>query len=334
MLKGVCTLTRGAARLLAGLRRLPAPAMALAVVAELACGPLAPPAPPGTPEPWPTAPRPRRTPLPLPEPTAPAPTVEPTATRSAADFIGRQRVRVLRVWDGQSALVENGLTVRYLSVAAPSAGTFGRPTTPGGIAAAQRNAELVEGKEVEIEQDVTDVDGEGQLPRYVWVDGELVNKNLLLSGLVQAAVHEPDLRYAEDLLVAEHEAWEARRGLWVNAPTMTRTPIVRPRATPRPAASAAPAPRVPVAPTSPPAPRFGNDEAPANAPVATAVPAAPAAPAAGQAPAPAQAPAAPGPAQAPAAPAPAQAPAPAAPAPAQAPAPAAPDSPAIPRFGQ
>src|SRR5438067_2677414 len=86
----------------------------------LACQPLAPPGEPSTPAPWPTEPQPRRTPLPLPEPTEAPPTSEPTATRGPAAFIGHQKARVLRVWDGQSVLIENGLTVRYLGVQAPS----------------------------------------------------------------------------------------------------------------------------------------------------------------------------------------------------------------------
>jgi endonuclease YncB( thermonuclease family) len=325
MLKGVRNqVTQLHSRLNQCRRRLPLPAVAFAgVLLALACAPQAPPGEAGAPEPWPTAPQPRRTPLPLPTPTVPPPTAEPTATRGPFDFVGRQRARVLRVWDGQSALLEGGMTVRYLGVQAPPAGTFGRPSTPGGIAAAQRNADLVEGKEVELEQDVTEVDGDGQLPRYVWVDGEMVNKELLAAGLVQAAVADPDLRYQEDLLAAEREAWEARRGVWVNAPTMTRTLVVRPRATFRPAppAPAAPAPQATSIPTAgppsgdAPAPRFGGEAPPAGqAP-------APAAPAPQPTPAPAAAPAAPAAPVAPAAPA-----APAAP---QAPAP-----PAIPRFGE
>jgi endonuclease YncB( thermonuclease family) len=309
-----------------------------AALLAAACLPIAPPGESGTPAPWPTEPQPRRTPLPLPEPTAEPATAEPTATRGPSAFINHQKAHVLRVWDGQSVLVENGLTVRYLGVQAPSAGAFGRPSAPGGVAAAQRNAELVEGKEIELEQDATDVDADGQLPRYVYVDGEMVNRTLLEEGLIQTAIQPPDTRYEQDFLAAEQEAWGAKRGVWVNAPTMTRTPVVRPRATLRPAPPpvGAPAPNAaaPAAPTSPPsaaatpapaAPRFGGEAAPAAtqppAPVATAAPRPPAT----AAPAPA---APPRPATA------APVPAPAAPAPAPARPPAAASPGAIPRFGQ
>lgn len=234
-------------------RRLLGVGALVALLLGQACAAFVSPDP--TPRPWPTAPQPRRTPLPLPEPTESPPTATPTATRGPADFVGKKRVRVLRVWDGQSVLIEDGLTVRYLGIQAQGGGAFGRPVTPLGAAAAQRNAELVEGREVELEQDTTDVDTDGQLPRYVWVDGVLVNRLLVQEGLAQVAVKEPDTRYAEDLLAAEREALEARRGVWVNAPTLTRTPIVRPRATFRPTATPAPSPTPTI--DRPAAPRFG-----------------------------------------------------------------------------
>jgi endonuclease YncB( thermonuclease family) len=278
----------GGARALVGL------ALGAAVLGA-ACLPFTPPGVPRTPAPWPTAPQPRRTPLPLAAPTEAPATPEPTATRGPDAFINHQKARVLRVWDGQSILVENGMTVRYLGVQAPSAGAFGRPTAPGGAAAAQRNAELVEGKEIVLEQDVTDVDEAGQLPRYVYVDGEMVNRVLLQEGLIQTVIQPPDTRYEQDLLAAEQEAWAAKRGVWVNAPTMTRTPVARPRATPRPAPAVVNSPTANVTAT-PPAPRFGA-EAPAPtqaaAPAATTAPQAPAptppaaAPVATQPPAPA-----------------------------------------------
>jgi endonuclease YncB( thermonuclease family) len=286
-----------------------------------ACGPLVPPGQPRTPAPWPTVPQPRRTPLPLAEATAAPAMPEPTATRGAEAFINHQKTRVLRVWDGQSVLVENGVTVRYLGVQAPSAGAFGRPSAPGGATAAQRNADLVEGKEIVLEQDVTDVDENGHLPRYVYVDGEMVNRLLLQEGLIQTVIQPPDTRYEQDLLAAEQDAWAAKRGVWVSAATMTRTPVVRPRATLRPAAPAVVNTPVPAATATVGAPRFGADAPEPTQPTGSAATAVP------QAPAPTQ-PAAPVATQ----PVPA-ATQPAAPVSTQPP-PAAPTTGAIPRFGQ
>jgi endonuclease YncB( thermonuclease family) len=213
-------------------------------------------------------PEPRRTPLVLPTATLPPPTAEPTATRGPLEFVGHQRARIVRVWDGQSALLDSGLTVRYLGLQAPGGGAFGRSLQPFGREAAQRNAELVEGRDVELEQDVTDVDGEGQLPRYVFVEQQFVNEELLLAGLANAAARAPDLRRQDELNEAEREAREARRGIWLNAPTLTRTPVVAaPRPTARPAIAAPPGP----SPTAGPSPTPGAG--PAGGPTAAATPA-------------------------------------------------------------
>ena len=106
--------------------------LAGAATLAVACLPIGLPGEARTPVPLPTVPQPRRTPLPLPEPTEPPATPEPTATRGPSAFIDHQTARVLRVWDGQSVLIENGVTVRYLGVQAPSAGAFGKPSAPGG----------------------------------------------------------------------------------------------------------------------------------------------------------------------------------------------------------
>jgi endonuclease YncB( thermonuclease family) len=214
-------------------------------------------------EPWPTVPLPRRTPLPMLEALPLPDTRTPTPTRGPEDFIGRQRVKVLRVWDGQTVLVENGLLVRYLGIAAPGGGVLGRPLEALGRDAAVRNVELVEGKEVELEQDVTNVDADGRLPRYVYADGEFVNAALVRAGLAHVGAASPDARHRDLLLEAEREAAEARRGVWAAGPTMTVTP--RPVPTPRPAAPAAPA-----APPPTGTPASDRSQAPTLGPAAPA----------------------------------------------------------------
>jgi endonuclease YncB( thermonuclease family) len=237
----------------------------------------------------------------------PADTRTPTPTRGPEDFIGRQRVKVLRVWDGQTVLVENGLLVRYLGIAAPGGGVLGRPLEALGRDAAVRNVELVEGKEVELEQDVTNVDADGRLPRYVYADGEFVNAALVRAGLAHVGPASPDTRHRDLLLEAEREAAEARRGVWAAGPTMTLTP--RPVPTPRPAA---PATSAATPPTNTPA--TDRSQAPTLGPAATV-------------------PAGPPPTVAPASPAPAAPVVPTSPPPLPAVPTAPPAVPAAPRFG-
>ena len=226
-------------------RGFPRAALGAFVLAALllgaSCSPVDLPAlAPAASTPLPTAGQPRRTPLPLVATIPPTPAAVPSSTPAAADFVGRQRVRVLRVWDGQSVLVENGLTVRYLGLEAPGAGALGRPLEPLGREAALRNIELVEGKQVELELDATEVDTDGRLPRYVYVDGQLVNAELLQAGLARLKLEPANSRHEAALAEAERKAREARRGLWQTLPTPTRTPFARPALTPLPSPTSRP----------------------------------------------------------------------------------------------
>ncbi|MFC1957820.1 thermonuclease family protein [Chloroflexota bacterium] len=83
-----------------------------------------------------------------------------------------------------------------------------------GIEAWQANRKLVEGKEVRLERDVSETDKYGRLLRYVWVDGTLVNAELVRQGLAEAKAYPPDTKYQDYLEQMETEAREAGRGIW------------------------------------------------------------------------------------------------------------------------
>jgi len=83
-----------------------------------------------------------------------------------------------------------------------------------GIEAWQANRRLVEGKEVRLEQDVSETDKYGRLLRYVYVDGVFVNAELVKQGLARAKAYPPDTKYQDYLEKMEAEAREAGRGMW------------------------------------------------------------------------------------------------------------------------
>jgi len=86
-----------------------------------------------------------------------------------------------------------------------------------GAEAAARNRDLVEGRVVRLESDQTDRDRYGRLLRYVYVDGLLVNAELVRLGYARAVAYPPDTRYQHVLARAEEEAKGAGRGLWGQA---------------------------------------------------------------------------------------------------------------------
>jgi micrococcal nuclease len=134
---------------------------------------------------------------------------------------------VSRVIDGDTVYVVIGdrpETVRYIGVVTPEMHhpTLGRE--PDGEAAYALNQRLVDGKWVWLVFDVEQRDRYGRLLAYVWVDGRLVNAELLRLGYAQAATTPPNLRHADYFDSLEREAREQSRGLWarVQAPTLPR----------------------------------------------------------------------------------------------------------------
>jgi endonuclease YncB( thermonuclease family) len=170
--------------------------------------------------------------------TAVPPSVTPTPTRTPNP--GRTLANVRRVWDGNSILIDGGYTVRYIGVDTPGAGMFRRPVEPFGREAAERNIELVEGLQVELEEDVVDVDSAGFMLRWVFVEGELVNEILVREGLARVAGFGRNNRYASALRLAEAEARAQPINIWtLPTPTPTNTPL--PTDTPTPTGTAPPA---------------------------------------------------------------------------------------------
>src|SRR4030042_4822810 len=73
-------------------------------------------------------------------------------------------VTVVEVIDGDTIVVEGGYHVRYIGIDSPEIDEFFY------IEAKQMKAELLDGKKVRLEKDITDSDKYGRLLRYVYVD--------------------------------------------------------------------------------------------------------------------------------------------------------------------
>ncbi len=122
-----------------------------------------------------------------------------------------EMARVTRVVDGDTITIEGGYRVRYIGIDTPE--IYPQPE-PFGREAWQANRQLVEGKEVRLERDVSETDKYGRLLRYVYVDGVFVNAELVKQGLALAKAYPPDIKYQDYLEEMETEAREAGRGKW------------------------------------------------------------------------------------------------------------------------
>lgn len=83
-----------------------------------------------------------------------------------------------------------------------------------GAEAWQANRQLLEGKEVRLERDVSETDRYGRLLRYVYVDSIMVNAELVRQGLAVAKAYPPDTKYQELLAGLERQARLAGKGMW------------------------------------------------------------------------------------------------------------------------
>lgn len=125
-------------------------------------------------------------------------------------------IKVIRVIDGDTIIIEGGKKLRYIGVNAPESKDPRRTIQCFGKEANERNKQLVEGKTVRIEKDVSETDKFGRLLRYVYIDDSLINEQLVSEGYAFASSYPPDVKYQERLKAAELDARENKRGLWDN----------------------------------------------------------------------------------------------------------------------
>ncbi|MDH7476388.1 MAG: thermonuclease family protein [Microgenomates group bacterium] len=148
-------------------------------------------------------------------------TGSPTVTNRQIN-IDQRPVMVIRVIDGDTIVLENNQKLRYIGIDAPETVNPKKEIECFGKEASEKNRQLVEGKYVYLEKDVSETDKYGRLLRYVWLKDQdnatgealFVNDYLVSQGFAFAATFPPDVKYAKRFLEAEKEARNHRRGLW------------------------------------------------------------------------------------------------------------------------
>lgn len=125
-----------------------------------------------------------------------------------------EHVLVTRVIDGDTVEIAGGERIRYLGIDTPETVDPRRPVGCFGHEASAKNRELVEGKYVRLEKDITERDKYGRLLRYVYTQDRFVNLELVRGGYAVIYTFPPDVKYQEALLAAQQEAREAKKGLW------------------------------------------------------------------------------------------------------------------------
>lgn len=124
---------------------------------------------------------------------------------------------VTRVVDGDTVRVDiEGVEyrVRYIGIDTPETVDPRRPIGCFGKEASERNRQLVEGKTVGLEKDISETDDFDRLLRYVWVGDLMINAALVEEGYALASTYPPDVKYADDFASLQAKARESESGLW------------------------------------------------------------------------------------------------------------------------
>jgi len=149
----------------------------------------------------------------MPEPTT-LPS-EPTATLPPSGGPVQpgdmETVTIARVVDGDTVELTDGRRVRYIGINTPE------HDQPYFQEATEANRQLVEGKEVRLEFDQETLDKYGRTLAYIWVDGMMVNEEIVKRGFANAYTVPPNVKYAEEFRQAERAARDAERGLWAGS---------------------------------------------------------------------------------------------------------------------
>jgi micrococcal nuclease len=123
-------------------------------------------------------------------------------------FFSENRIVVARVIDGDTIGLRNGQRVRLLGIDATEKGQYYHDEATG------RLRQLVEGKRVTLEKDVSNRDRYGRLLRYVYSDGLFVNLEMIKEGYAILFTTPKNVKHLNEFMRAEEEAKTKGIGVW------------------------------------------------------------------------------------------------------------------------
>jgi len=132
------------------------------------------------------------------------------------------RTTVIRIVDGDTIELADKTILRYIGIDTPELHHPTKSIQCFGNEAMLKNKELVEGKDIIMEQDVSNTDRYKRLLRYVWLaqdatssaKGLFVNDYLIREGYAYAATFPPDVMYQDVFKESQQYARENKIGLW------------------------------------------------------------------------------------------------------------------------
>ena len=133
---------------------------------------------------------------------------QPTKIIKQTQKIEEETFTVTDVIDGDTIKINSGDKVRLICIDTPEVGE------PYYQEATDKLEELILGKEVILEKDVSETDRYGRLLRYIYLDDLFINEEIVLLGLAKAYRYQPDVKYCDQIEEAEAMAKASKLGIW------------------------------------------------------------------------------------------------------------------------
>ena len=148
-----------------------------------------------------------------------------SAFEDVAGEVDRQRGAtdsfVNRVVDGDTIVLEDGRSVRYLYIDTPETKKPNEPVYCYGPEASAYNKKLVENKEVILVPDKEKTDRYGRTLALIYLPGEdtsdptkSINAKLVQNGFARSVSYSPNTTFKKDFETLEQKAQQRKKGLW------------------------------------------------------------------------------------------------------------------------
>ncbi|MCX5776109.1 MAG: thermonuclease family protein [Candidatus Firestonebacteria bacterium] len=126
----------------------------------------------------------------------------------------REKANIIKVFDGDTVLLKDGRTIRLIGVDTPETNHPSLPAQRYGKEATAFTKNISEGKDCEVEfEENNKKDVHGRNVAYLYVDGKLLNAELLKEGLAYVYV-KYDFKFKSDFIEYQKQAIRKRKGLW------------------------------------------------------------------------------------------------------------------------
>ncbi len=137
------------------------------------------------------------------------------AEKVQLDVAYRYKVRVRKVVDGDTLLLDGGEKIRLIGINTPEVQSRYRQSQPGGEVARDWLQHTLRNPTVWLQYDAQQFDKYDRRLAHVFLEsGQYLNALLLEQGLAMLTLIPPNLLYADVLIQAQHSAEQKKRGIW------------------------------------------------------------------------------------------------------------------------